>query len=66
MNMSLIKIKKLQSAYQKGYVTEHSYNELSFNLHLQIEQCPLGDSHIFNNIIHGNIELGCNLNINRF
>jgi CPA1 family monovalent cation:H+ antiporter len=49
--VNILKFKKLESSHQKGYVNDYSFKSLSNNLKIEIESCPLGDSHIFNNII---------------
>jgi CPA1 family monovalent cation:H+ antiporter len=49
--INILKKKKLKNSYEKGYVADHSYNVLLRELVSSIENCPLGDSHIFENVI---------------
>ena len=49
--VNILKLKKLESAYKKGYITDYSYDALSKTLQTEIACCPLGDSHMFHNIV---------------
>ena len=49
--VNILKLKKLESAHKKGYITDYSHNELSKILHAEMECCPLGDSHMFHTIV---------------
>lgn len=49
--VNILKLKKLESAHKKGYITDYSHDELSQALRAEMECCPLGDTHMFHNII---------------
>lgn len=49
--IDVLKKKKLKNSYEKGYVTKYSHNVLLDEIIRSIQNCPLGDSHIFENVI---------------
>lgn len=49
--VNVLKLKKLESSHHKGYIAKHSYDVLSDQLSESISSCPLGDSHVFENVI---------------
>lgn len=49
--VNILKLKKLESSHEKGYIADHSYDTLSQELGVSISSCPLGDSHVFENVI---------------
>ena len=49
--VNILKKEKLDDSYRKGYVPEYTYQKLSADLMSRLESCPLGDSHIFTEVI---------------
>ena len=48
---NILKIKKLDTSHEKGYVGDYAYQVLSEQLQKSLQECPLGDSHVFQNVI---------------
>lgn len=49
--VNILKFKKLKKSHAKGYIADHSFNIVSKELSQSIKNCPLGDSHVFENVI---------------